>query len=313
MNSVPLSSSPRIAFGPEMPGWGSWDWVGADLCRHLATMYRTTTFAEANVPECEVCVIVKHPLPADRIAAVAERSAVIYCPVDAFGSASEIDSSATMLHRCSRIVIHAERLRKYFAPYAPVEFIDHHCKFTAPLRERYHHRGELLWVGVRSNLPALVEWVNRNSLPAPLRVLTNPENTDRPLHAKEFGFRKDRDVRIETWSPESFRRRALECRAALDIKGSDFRSRHKPPAKAIDFIASGIPIAMNPDSAPAEHLARLGFPVVSPLDVERWLSREYWQETLCFGAAIRELLSLERIGLRWRRLIDELLACRLRD
>ena len=57
--------------------------------------------------------------------------------------------------------------------------------------------------------------------------------------------------------------------AAIDIKGDDFRSRHKPPAKAIDFIASGVPLAMNPDSSMVEHLARMGFDVASPLDTER--------------------------------------------
>ncbi len=32
------------------------------------------------------------------------------------------------------------------------------------------------------------------------------------------------------------------ARAALDIKGTDFRSRHKPATKAYDFIAPGIPL-----------------------------------------------------------------------
>jgi hypothetical protein len=65
---------------------------------------------------------------------------------------------------------------------------------------------------------------------------------------------------------------------------------------------------MNVDSSPVEHLARMGFEVASPLDPERWLSREYWEETRRFGLAIRELLSLERVARRWRLLIDEVLA-----
>ena len=81
-----------------------------------------------------------------------------------------------------------------------------------------------------------------------------------------------------------------------------------PPAKAIDFLASGVPLAMNADSSPVEHLARMGFEVPSPLDTERWLSREYGEETRRFGAALRELLSLERIGLRYKRIIEEVLA-----
>ena len=98
------------------------------------------------------------------------------------------------------------------------------------------------------------------------------------------------------------------ARAAIDVKGNDFRSRHKPPAKAIDFLASGVPLAMNHDSSPVEHLARMGFEVADPRDTERWLSREYWEETRRFGAALRELLSLERVARRWKRVIDDVLA-----
>ncbi len=79
------------------------------------------------------------------------------------------------------------------------------------------------------------------------------------------------------------------AKAALDIKGQDFRSRHKPPPKAMDFLASGVPLAMNPESSPVEHLARMGFAVPSPLDTQRWFSREYWKETRRFGQALREL------------------------
>src|SRR3989442_9412999 len=98
------------------------------------------------------------------------------------------------------------------------------------------------------------------------------------------------------------------ARGAIDIKGSDFRSRHKPPAKAIDFIASGLPLAMNLDSSSVEHLARMGFDVASPLDTERWMSREYFEETCRFGRAVRELLSIRRIGRRYKRIVEDVLA-----
>ena len=52
----------------------------------------------------------------------------------------------------------------------------------------------------------------------------------------------------------------------------------------------------------------MGFEVASPLDPDRWLSREYWEETRRFGLAMRELLSLDRIARRWKLLIDEVLA-----
>jgi hypothetical protein len=92
-----------------------------------------------------------------------------------------------------------------------------------------------------------------------------------------------------------------------DIKDNDFRSGHKPPAKAIDAVASGVPLAMNPDSSPVEHLGRLGFEVATPLDTQRWFSRAYWEETQRFGRALRELLSLERVGQRFRRIIEDVI------
>jgi hypothetical protein len=186
--------------------------------------------------------------------------------------------------------------------------MDHHVKFAAPLRTRFRADGFILWVGVRTNLPPLVEWVNSHELPGELRVLTNPETPGQVPTPAEFGFRRSEGIHIEEWTHELHVKRTAECRAAIDIKGDDFRSRHKPPAKAIDFIASGVPLAMNRGSSPVEHVARMGFEVATPEERERWLSREYWQETKRFGAALRELLSLERIGNRYRRIIEEVLA-----
>jgi hypothetical protein len=253
-------------------------------------------------------VIVKHPPNRGWIDRVARRARIIYAPIDAYDPSAAIDADAPWLRKCARVVIHSERLRKYFSPYAPVDYLDHHVKFAAPLRESFQPDGNILWVGVRTNLAPLAAWVRTHSLPRPLDVVTNLEHPERPVSAADLGFRSGADVRIHQWSPEVQVRLTATARAAIDIKGSDFRSRHKPPAKAIDFIASGLPLAMNRDSSPVEHLARMGFDVASPLDPERWLSRDYWEETRRFGLAIRELLSLDRVARRWKLLIDEVLA-----
>jgi hypothetical protein len=304
------ADQPVIAFGPRMPGWGSWDWVGSDLQTHLASTFRTISFGWEQAPSCDVLVVVKHVPPAEFLARLSPRTAVIFCPVDAYGRAADIDLDRAFLRRCARVVVHCERLRRYFEPVAPVVYLDHHVKFLAPPRETFCTDGFFLWVGVRSNLPPLVEWVNAHPLPGPLRVLTNLED---PRHAERpaaLGFRLGVDVQVAEWSPRLHSQWAQECRAALDIKGGDFRSRHKPPAKAIDFIASGVPLAMNADASPVEHLGQLGFAVASPSDPGRWLSLEYWQDTRRFGAALRELLCLERIGRRWQRLLEEVLSGR---
>jgi hypothetical protein len=71
----------------------------------------------------------------------------VYSPVDYYVSPAD----------CSRIVVHSQKLRYYFEPYAPVEYIDHHVRFAAPMRERFLSEGFILWVGVRTNLPPLVD------------------------------------------------------------------------------------------------------------------------------------------------------------
>jgi hypothetical protein len=302
------SQKPLIAFGPEMPGWGSWDWVGLDIQEELRAYYDTISFSGQRIPPCDIAVLVKLPLPLSAVEEAARRSRVIYAPLDFYGSAKEIEADASMLRRCATILVHSERLRPYLERYARVEYMDHHVKFVVPLRERFREEGLILWVGVRSNLRPLVEWVNNHSLAAELVVLTNPEDPREILTPGQFGFRSSNYVRIEHWSKEKQIDLTAQARAAIDIKGTDFRSLHKPPAKALDFIASGVPLAMNPDSCVVEHLARMGFEAASPLDTERWLSREYWEETRRFGSAVRELLSLKRVGFRYRCVIEDVLA-----
>ena len=301
-------SRPLVVFGPEMPGWGSWDWVGADLLREISRYYRTQQFSSSGIPAADVLVIVKHALPFEIIEQVSSRSKIIYCPVDSYGSSAEIDADARMLRKCSRILVHCERLRRYFEPYAPVEFMDHHVKFATMMSRSFRKQGFLLWVGVRTNLPPLVEWINAHPLPYELHVVTNLENPQALPHPEHFGFQKNADIHIRNWSKTLHADLARKAKAVLDIKGKDFRSNHKPPAKAIDFLVSGVPLAMNPDSSPVEHLARLGFTIADPLDLSYWLSKTYWKETQRFGKAIGELLTLKRIGFRWKRIIDDVLA-----
>jgi hypothetical protein len=303
-----LEKRPVVAFGPVMPDWGSWEWVGVDVAAALAKCLRVVTFSGLEVPTCEAAVVVKHSPCVEWLEQLRVRAGVVYCPVDCYGSPADIDNDAPVLRQCARILVHCERLRRYFEPYGPVEYIDHHIKYAAPVRETYLQNGYVLWVGVRTNLPPLAEWVNAHPLPRELRILTNPETPDQIPDPEEFGFRRGQAVRIDRWSKEAHLELLAGAKAALDIKGSDFRARHKPPAKAIDFIASGVPLAMNPDSSAAEHLARMGFEVASPLDTDRWFSPDYWEETRRFGMALRELLSLERIGRRYRRVIEEVLA-----
>ena len=297
---------PVVAFGPVMPGWGSWDWVGASLRDSIAATHATTSFAAWDEVEADVVVVVKHAPPADWVAAHRGRGAVVlFCPIDYYGHAAEIDADGAVLGQFDRIVVHSERLRRYFQPYASVDYLDHSIRYAAPLRARFRPDGPILWVGVRSNLPPFIDWVNRHGVPGPLQVLTNLPDPAHPPTAVDLGFAARLDAQVVDWCPHLHAEMTAAARAVIDIKGGDFRGRHKPPAKGIDVLASGVPLAMNPDSSTVEHLAHLGFAVADPLDVDHWLSVEYWEDTRAFGAALRELLDVDRIALRFARIVEE--------
>jgi hypothetical protein len=308
-----VGSCPKVAFGPRALGWGSWDWAGADIAESLAGDFETVVFDAWDVPHCDVLVLVKHPPPVGWIEEAAKTTAVIYSPIDRYNSAAEIDADAGLLRRCARVLVHCERLRRYVEPYATTEYMDHHIKFAAPLRREPRLKGDLLWVGVRTNLPPLVAWVNAHPLPDPLEVVTNFADPARPPTAVDLGFDAGIPVRVHDWSPGLQAALTGRAKGVLDVKGDDFRARHKPPAKGIDFVASGVPLAMDAGSSTAEHLARMGFEVASPLDARRWLSGEYAAETIRFGGAIRELLGRERIARRYRRIIDSVLEEHFRE
>jgi len=307
---LPDSQKPVVAFGREIPEFGSWRWVGADMAAAVSEEFATCVFRD-DIPLCDVVVFVKFKPSDEVLREVSRHSAVIYCPIDCYGSAAEIDADFRGLRCCDRVVIHCERLRKYFSTYCKVEYVDHHLKYHAPLRQIFRDKGPILWVGVRSNLPPFVEWANRQRLPEELWVLTNPEGPTATLQAGDYGFNALNTVRIGVWTPARHREWAELARAAIDIKGNDFRSRHKPPTKALDCLASGIPLAMNQDSSSALHLASLGFDVSNPENVDRWLSREYWNETVRFGRTLCRDLSYEKIAARWRHVLQDVLTERL--
>ncbi|WP_020471400.1 glycosyltransferase family 4 protein [Zavarzinella formosa] len=302
--SVP-SRRLTIAIGPEFTGWGSWDWVGRSLVDGLGGRFITSVWKPWETPEADIVVLVKHLPPAGWAERVARDSALVFCPVDVYGSASAIVSDADWLRRCSLILVHSRRLMTYFSSLAETAYIDHPIKYAAPMRESRQQTGSLLWVGVRTNIPPLADWLDRHPLPLPLDILTNPEHPGDVLKASAFGFRAGQDIRIHNWSPGLHVAMTRQARAAFDIKGDDFRSRHKPPAKLIDFVASGIPVAINPGSGPGEHLAALGLNVPSPLDERQWLSESYWLATRQAGRQLLADLSPSSVAGRAGQMMEE--------
>lgn len=299
---------PTMAIGPVMPNWGSWEWLGEELIPDLSRWFRIVQYRPGEIPCGDVVVVIKHSLNQVELSQVARTTPIMFCPIDCYGSIADIDADGTFLRRCARIIVHCRRLKKYFTPYSSTEEMDHHVRFIPEQPTKLNRTGPILWIGARSNLAPLVEWVNRHRLPRKLVILTNPENSFASMSAREFGFSSWNDIEIESWTPERHLARLAMAGAALDVKGTDFRQRHKPPTKAIDFIAGGVPLAMNQDASSVEHLSEMGFDVASPVDHDRWFSDEYAEETARFGLALREMLSRARIARRMRRIAEIVMA-----
>lgn len=293
----------RVAFGPVMSQFGSWEWIGAEMARVLRDRFDTTTFRD-EIPEADVVVFIKFRPDPETVHRLTRRAAVLYCPVDVYGSSGEIDGDEPFLSQVDQIVVHCHRLEKYIRSYAPTAYIDHHLRFVSALRDHPRTRGPFLWVGAHSNLPPLLSWTRQCRLPDELWILTNvPADTSVDEIRDEFEARSR--VRVERWSPERQVEWTILCRAALDIKGTDFRARHKPPVKAFDFIASGVPFATNPDSSPAAHLAAEGFRVADPRDLDWWLSLEYFAETRRCARGLRERVNRDRVADSWAGLLHD--------
>lgn len=297
---------PVIALGPVMPRWGSWEWIGADMACELSKYFTTKVFTWEEIPDCDIAFVIKHIQSPRWIEQTARRCAIVFCPVDIYGSAEEITAQGGLLEKCSTIVVHCKRLMRYFQAYSHVEYMDHHVRFITPMRESYQQNGPVLWIGILDHLKSLVEWVNNHPLPNRLMIMTNVPDTKYLPRPMDLGFLTNTDISVHRWTKEAHIEFSARSKAAIDIKGRSFRDYHKPPAKAIDFVASGVPLAMNFESSAVEHLAEMGFDIASPLDSERWLSAQYFEEIRAIGRVLREELSLRQIGLRYKQLIENL-------
>lgn len=296
---------PHIGIGPVYPEINSWVWIGQQLGEEMSQFY-DIEFYSGSIPRCDLAIIVKYDFP-QLMETRHQNLPVIYCPLDYYGSTSEIDRDGNKLFQCRQIIIHAESLRKYFHAYAPVECLDHHVRFVSETLTPKPEEGPILWTGIHSNLPPLIEWVNRNSLPRELWILTNLEPGTLTASPGKLGFSGDQVVRIDNWAPDKHIEWSGLASSAIDIKGSDFRARHTPPTKAIDFLASGLPLAMNPDSSSTKYLAKHGFQVASVEDQALWFSDDYRKHTLEFGTELRHTLTLESVGKRFKTMIDRIL------
>ena len=154
-------------------------------------------------------------------------------------------------------------------------------------------------------MPRVIQWLQDHPLGIPIRFVTNFHDPWAPRIRNVLPITDPHEV--IRWSQRVQEETMKGAKVAFDIKGVDFTQMHKPPLKAQQFIASGIPFATNPECYSAEYFRRRGFRVPSLTDTAEWFSRDYWERTQAVGARLRRRLTLERIGLDFKQVFDGLL------
>jgi hypothetical protein len=320
-SSISTGRGRTVAFGRvrDKPSWG---WVGFDVARELSKHYDVVLYdSRSRPPPCDVLFLVKKR-PTDLFVERALRNGakLVYCPIDEYDGTEQIAADAAFLGTCTAVVVHCERLVPLLRSHCPdVRFVEHHARYALDEMVGYKDRGYLLWIGGCQYVPFLLAWLERHPIPHELKILSDFANDNARVlareHADAVGVRLEISAdttavaghRVYRWSEERQRQMMRECRAALDVKATRFfNQRHKPPAKAQQYVVSGVPLAVNADSYSAEYFRGRGFDVASPLEVERWLSREYWEETRVAGEQLRGATSIEAVAAHYRQLIESI-------
>jgi hypothetical protein len=303
-----MTIRPTIAFGPETKRT-SWAWVGFDVGRELSKYFNVIFFPKniKQVPQADLVFFIKNPPDNEVWTNLKHRSIkMVYCPIDNYSEESAIQKHAAFLGQCEAIFVHCSRLSPILKPYCKqVDFIEHYNRFGLSEMTAYKPSGYAVWVGTMENLPPVINWLQEHPLGLEIKFVT-----DYPVLFKDCITGalpiKDNHELIK-WHPKVQNDIMSGAKVAFDIKGSSFNQMHKPPVKAQQFIVSGIPFATNQESYSAEYFMAHGLKIPSPMEMERWLSIDYWKETKAIGQALRERITLENIGLYYKRIIENIL------
>lgn len=310
-----------IAFGPEK-NTPSWNWVGFDACRELSKYFHIKTFTTlSKVPKADIIFVIKQiPSKSFLMEAHQQNSRVVYCPIDFFVSRIHVYQCSEILKACSAIVSHCEKLNNILVRYNKnIFYVDHNNKYALPHMTSYKEKGYVLWIGGCQYVAYLLNHLRLNPIKGEIKILTDIENgravdsANRLLH--QMGINKKLsedttnidDIEVCPWSERLQYEMMDECKAAIDIKGSnDFNQSHKPATKSQKYIASGIPFAINKDSYSYEYFLNRKFKICTPEDTERWFSEQYWEETREFGEKLKVSTSIEEVGIKLKKIINRL-------
>jgi hypothetical protein len=262
-----------------------------------------------------VLVVKQRPSAAFVDSARRQGARVFFAPIDIYRTAADIAADADMLHGCDAVLVHAPTLRPVLAPFCRRACdVEHHARFALDRLADFNADGPLLWIGAIQHVPHLLHWLDRHEPPGGVLLLTDLDSRSGRIAAHLAARRLGVSLRIggdainghraERWSEAAQTRLMRRCKASIDIKGDSFAQTTKPPTKAQQCVASGVPFGANATHPAMAYFAARGFDLADATDFRRLLSRGYWAETRAFAARLREWTSLDAVGRAYHRILS---------
>jgi len=304
-----------LAIGPRAAS-PSWDWVGLGMARALARYFDVVLFdGLERPPDADLVLVVKQRPSAAFVESACRRGArVFFAPIDIYRNPADIAADAAMLHGCDAVLVHAPALRPALAPFCRRTCdVEHHARFALDRPADFNADGPLLWIGAVQHVPHVLHWLDRHRPPVEVVLLTDLDSRSGRIAAHLAARRLGVSLRIgagainghraERWSEAAQTSLMQTCKASIDIKGDSFDQATKPPTKAQQCVASGVPFGCNAGHPATTYFEAHGFDVADAADFGRLLSRDYWAETRAFGARLREWTSLDAVGRAYHRIL----------
>jgi hypothetical protein len=305
-----------LAIGPRTAN-PSWNWVGLGIAQEMCRYYEIAFFDQlSEIPPADVVLVVKQR-PSHQLVAELRAKSVrfFFAPIDVYVEKVEIYSDAEMLRACDAVLIHSEALLPVLTPLCRRAcLVEHDARYALRDLVPFQRDGFLLWIGGFQHIPYVLHWLQNNPPPLDVRLLTDLTNKSARIAAHFVAYRigvslkigdgKINDWAVESWSEATQSELMMTCKAAVDIKGSGFNQATKPPTKAQQFIASGIPFGCNPGHPAVAYFRKHGFDIAKADNFSRLLSRDYWEETRTFAHLLTALTARDVVGQAYYRLFS---------
>lgn len=299
-----------LFFGPQRNS-PSWSWVGKDIAQHLTANFHIKFFNHVeDIADGSVVFWIKHPPPESDVQLLrSKRLRVIYFPVDQYQNEAELAQGQSFIDSCSLLACHTEGMAELFKG-KHIEFVDHYNKYGIDPTLRAPS-GRYLWIGGYQYVPYLYSYLQRAKLPFEIDILTDYRNPASILAANQLAHQLNLDIDLPAtsyfpglqlieWSEDRQRTLLLSCEGAFDYKHvSDFNQRYKPPTKVQKYVASGIPTAVNHDSASFKQMQAWGMELCDPTQVDLWRSAGYRADIKEYSEKLAQRITISAISSRY--------------